>query len=365
MAGMRTKLLFVVIFVIGVISGYVVFTDTDGDGITTIDEFREYDTNPLLQDTDGDGLKDGTEIRQTGSNPNNKDTDGDGLIDGDEVLEYDSSPTSIDSDNDTLTDSEEVQIGTDPSHWDTDRDLIRDDFEVEGETASGASIQSSHPLRKDIFLQVNYAANVDPLTEREKGLLRGIWKSIPVRNPDGSRGIRLHIDDQPPGGGSVNESIVYRTRSAEELRSEMQRDSEDMLRRYYAGNSENLGDVLPPERRCVYHQMVLVQIGSNVTVTNGNARTPGRFSFLVGDVEGEENPLIGAQINDRISTMTHELLHNVLGRLNKDSRAPGSESHSRYQGIMAQHEKNRSASVSDAIVQELQQNGFEEDSGCG
>ena len=43
-------------------------TDTDGDGLSDLDESNIYYTNPTLADTDGDGTDDGTEVAQ-GTDP--------------------------------------------------------------------------------------------------------------------------------------------------------------------------------------------------------------------------------------------------------------------------------------------------------
>ncbi len=60
---------------------YILFSDLDNDGLSTIDELTRYGTNPNRTDSDGDGLSDGKEILYH-SDPLNIDTDGDGLLDG-------------------------------------------------------------------------------------------------------------------------------------------------------------------------------------------------------------------------------------------------------------------------------------------
>lgn len=64
----------------GIISG-----DTDGDGISDVDEIRR-GTDSQKADTDGDGLDDGDELNVFQTNALEQDTDGDGYLDGDEVL---------------------------------------------------------------------------------------------------------------------------------------------------------------------------------------------------------------------------------------------------------------------------------------
>ena len=55
--------------------------DEDGDGLTDIQEARDFDTNPCNPDTDLDGLIDGAEVG-AGTDPINPDSDSDGALDG-------------------------------------------------------------------------------------------------------------------------------------------------------------------------------------------------------------------------------------------------------------------------------------------
>ena len=47
--------------------------DTDGDGLTDLDELETFKTEPTKADTDEDGFDDSTEI-SSGSNPKNADS---------------------------------------------------------------------------------------------------------------------------------------------------------------------------------------------------------------------------------------------------------------------------------------------------
>ena len=99
------------------------YRDTDGDGLTDVNETNIHNTDPTLADTDGDGLNDGDEILNESTDPNNPDSDGDGLNDGTEVLVNSTNPNLQDTDGDGLTDGEEVLIyGSDPLVVDVDAD---------------------------------------------------------------------------------------------------------------------------------------------------------------------------------------------------------------------------------------------------
>jgi Big-like domain-containing protein/thrombospondin type 3 repeat protein len=151
--------------------------DSDGDGLSDVQEVNTYRTNPLSNDTDGDKLSDGKEVigwawaveEKSGctssspsssvchihktnplnpdtdedrnsdyyeytnfpSDPNNPDQDNDGLLDG-----LESGPNSVyhtsyflaDTDHDGFTDGQEVKMGTDP--------LNPSDHPISGKTSS-------------------------------------------------------------------------------------------------------------------------------------------------------------------------------------------------------------------------------------
>jgi hypothetical protein len=86
-------------------------TDTDGDGLTDVDELTVYGTNPGLPDTDGDGLPDAWEI-QNGLNPTNP------------------ADAQLDKDGDLLSNLAEFQRGTSSTNSDSNGDGLMDGWEV-------------------------------------------------------------------------------------------------------------------------------------------------------------------------------------------------------------------------------------------
>ncbi|MFV0458610.1 MAG: VWA domain-containing protein [Actinomycetales bacterium] len=120
-------------------------TDSDGDGLPDAQERAGIrictgellKTDPTTVDTDGDGISDLDELgdkhsRPAGtcygpvSNPNSDDTDGDGLTDVEET-ELGTKPTRYDTDRDGLSDGEEVDsLGSDPTDADPDFDGYND-----------------------------------------------------------------------------------------------------------------------------------------------------------------------------------------------------------------------------------------------
>jgi len=116
--------------------------DSDGDGLTDLEEIMIYHTDPNNPDSDGDGLSDGDEVRSYNTDPNNADTDGDGLSDGDEVHKYHTSPRLADTDGDGLSDGDEVlKYHLDPLAQDSDGDGLSDYDEI--------NKYHTDPLKKD------------------------------------------------------------------------------------------------------------------------------------------------------------------------------------------------------------------------
>ncbi|MBN8246513.1 MAG: DUF1800 family protein, partial [Verrucomicrobia bacterium] len=91
----------------------LVAADTDGDGLTNLQEYQR-GTDPQNPDTDGDGLRDGAE---SAANATRSDSDGDGLGDAEELSAViPSNPSLADTDGDGVSDGVETQQRSDPSY---------------------------------------------------------------------------------------------------------------------------------------------------------------------------------------------------------------------------------------------------------
>ncbi|MFC4449551.1 hypothetical protein [Halorussus aquaticus] len=163
--------------------------DTDDDGLNDREESAVHETDPVRADTDGDGLPDAAEVNEYPTSATVSDTDGDGLPDADEVEERSTDPTVADTDDDALDDGPEVrEYGTDPTAADTDDDGLGDGVEVRG----GSALAQADPLRKDVFLEIDYMRGTT-VPERKLERVERAFANAPVTNPDGSSGISLHV----------------------------------------------------------------------------------------------------------------------------------------------------------------------------
>ena len=96
-------------------------SDTDGDGVNALDEFRR-GSRPNAADSDSDGLADSAETNtgivagptNTGTHPLKADTDSDGATDAAEVAAG-SNPFLFDADGDGVNDGVEVAQGSNPN----------------------------------------------------------------------------------------------------------------------------------------------------------------------------------------------------------------------------------------------------------
>ncbi len=297
----------------------------DGDSVPTYRELAD-GTDPFAADTDGDALRDGEEV-EYGAGPTNPDTDGDGLSDGDEVrgayggtiewqnadptdpdtdadgisdgVEADAGldPTSVDSDGDDLDDPTEHDGPTDPTDPDTDGDTLLDGWEVVERSDKDAPLPDADPLHKDVYLQVVHLRGVDHPVPN--GVLRrseSWFAEMPVENPDGETGIRLHFDATNEYSGPIDRSIDEWTKSNGQ---KTQGVSGFMaMREFY--NRETIGP-----RTGSY---VLVVVAGDDVPVRGSGNAGGTKTSIVRPWPGNQH----GDARRYAHTVTHEVLHNLV-----------------------------------------------------
>lgn len=109
-------------------------------------------------------------------------------------------PVGPDSDGDGLLDIQEQRLGTNPWSRDTDNDGISDRAEVDGFGWVDYKALGANPLRRDLFVEIDYEEYVDQgvtHTARPTDLsitkLQEVYAALPIVNPDSSRGISVHV----------------------------------------------------------------------------------------------------------------------------------------------------------------------------
>ncbi len=164
-------------------------TDDDDDGIETIAEIA-LGTNSLLHDTDGDGLSDLQEVGKLLDSP--ADTDKDGVIDALDTEE------ERDQDSDGLSDALEAKLNTDPTKVDTDGDGINDIIEVGDDT--------SKPLDSDLDGIIDALDTVDDSDTDNDGLTDAVENKLgsdPTKVDSDNDG----INDEVEIGSNINDPL--------------------------------------------------------------------------------------------------------------------------------------------------------------
>lgn len=205
---------------------------------------------------------------------------------------------------------------------DTDGDGLPDSWEQAGETPSGASLAGSDPEQMDLYVQLNYGSDVDPLDSAERRQLREVWSDMPVENPDGSTGIDVHLVFRGERAGRLGESVPITSSGA--------------VDRYYT--DDRLG-----ARYCSYHQVTLGQIQDDETI--GYAETPGHASLLDGSTFGSYD----GDVPFRVAMITHALLHNVAGRVDGGVHTDGG---------WLDYPDGDNERLTDAVATQLESEGF-------
>lgn len=132
------------------------------------------------------------------------------------TLTTDSEPTTsestppyddgTDTDDDGLTDVEEAALSTDPGAVDTDGDGLSDGLEVLGGDGLDPGQIPVSPLHADLLVEVDWMEADDHthyFVDEAVQINVAAFAASPRMNPDGTTGIRLHVDRGQWGGGNV------------------------------------------------------------------------------------------------------------------------------------------------------------------
>jgi len=185
----------------------------------------------------------------------------------------------------------------------------------------------------DLYVQVSVSNGTEPFTGTELADLRDAWAAMPVDNPDGSTGIDLHVDQR-----RLNRTLVVDGAG----------DYDRLKSRY--GSADALGN-----RSGVYRHLLLLEIERDYA---GRAATPGSFGVVAGRYTAEYGGM-----SYRGVTVVHELLHNVVGRLDEANQCPDefdgrSAAYHTCQGWLSYDLPGQVQFLSEGVAAELERDGF-------
>lgn len=204
---------------------------------------------------------------------------------------------------------------------DTDGDGLPDRWERDGVWVEGTFVDlpkmGADPLRKDVFVEVDMMVGIWPKSGALE-LVTEAFRNAPVENPDGSRGISLHIDSGPhkvmnPKTGEVwgELSKANRVPWQEELGSTVPPDGDYLWDEFDLIKESNFAG----SRRPIFHYALLANNLGGLGTTSGVSRgVPGSdFIVSLGGWDGGGTPL------EQAGTFMHELGHNLnLGHGGED-----------------------------------------------
>lgn len=281
--------------------------DSDGDGLTDLEEYQRREEfpalNPTQEDSDGDGLSDGAELAGAGdrpvTDPTAADSDRDGLDDGVEsnsgvfvdAMDSGSNPLLADTDEDGFDDGVEVARGSDPNEagsvpqvrlvalWDFESEVNpqpdRSEFGNDAEVFSGASWENDPErggvMTFDGFDSYLEAADSDSLSI-EGDISIAAW--IKVTDFFGFRGIVGK--SAGPGGNLPAPYDLYFLQDAGQLR-------------FFTGSADGSGQVTGVSVPVVdqWHHIAVTRIEDEVTLYfDGEVDAEGLVAAPMMDSDG-------------------------------------------------------------------------------
>jgi hypothetical protein len=209
-----------------------------------------------------------------------------------------------DSDNDCLTDTEEETLGTDPDDPDTDGDGLLDGWEAAALDPDnncndlGLDLPGlgADPLHKDIFLEIDWMDANDHSHRPKDAALQIIidaFANAPVDNPNGERGISLHID--------VSNAVSHQGSTTFDIP--------------LAGFVETQFDEIKtanfsPNRKPAYHYALFSHATARLLVSAGATGIAELYgNDLMVSLGGRANQ--EGTVEEQAGTLMHELGHNL------------------------------------------------------
>lgn len=202
---------------------------------------------------------------------------------------------AVDTDGDSICDEAEARYGTDPNNADTDGDSLSDRMELFGLNGLDLRHYGADPLRKDIFLEIDYYPGLQPDPAAVQMVINA-FADAPVSNPDGSTGIDLHvIVDDEISAADVDDDLNPAWSDFDLIKDNYFESRRRNVFHYTLFANQHNGG-----RASGYSRGIPAQ---DVMVTMGNWSTPG------------------GTIQQQAGTLMHELGHNLGLRHGGDENA--------------------------------------------
>ena len=210
---------------------------------------------------------------------------------------------------------------------DTDGDGLSDDFETNGIDTNNDGVvdldlpaMGSDPMHKDIYVEVD-AMRGQPLVPPAEKRVVDAFANAPVENPDGTTGIRLHLDNGRDSimnlvTGEVWGDFSDADRIADKaVLGTCGGSGNCQVEPYSWAEFDTIKDAnFSSARAMAFHYSIAAHRfgGSNNTIT-GVSRSLGSSDFLVayGAAQLCHYPLQCSSIDRQTGTFMHELGHNL------------------------------------------------------
>lgn len=167
---------------------------------------------------------------------------------------------------------------------DADGDGLTDSAEQDGAIGE-FQLAGSSPLHKDIYVTVLVGDSVSRLSQEEIRQLEEIWSGMPVENPVGGTGIDIHVRQV-----AVDRELGITGPTS------FQRLGDELYPKYTNSSTA-----------CNVYVVALGTVDDQKYTGRGDS--PGYFSVADGSLtKSYDQPY-----SERVTVITHELLHNVVG----------------------------------------------------
>lgn len=215
------------------------------------------------------------------------------------------------------------------AYSDSSGDNLPNGWATENQSPTGAPLPGLSSGGKHLYIQLWYGTNVEPYSAGEKQALEAYFDDMQVDSPVGS-GIDLHIVEER----RLDDPVTFGDEaSMGELSGEYQTE-------------EQMGAAL-----CTHH-LVVVGESTDPDVA-GRGDSPGYFVAVDGTLTRSE-----ANSTVRVSSTVHELLHNIVGRLDTNqSDVMDNGYHTTSGWLTGQRERSETA-LSQPTRQKLSESGF-------